>query len=44
VQAAGAVIAEVPIVFVDRLYGTSKLGAGEFTQFLAGLARLALTL
>ncbi|KAI8467933.1 MAG: glycosyl transferase [Monoraphidium minutum] len=42
--AAGAVVAEVPIVFVDRLYGTSKLGAHEFTQFLVGLARLMLEL
>lgn len=43
-QAAGLSIAEVPIVFVDRLYGTSKLGPGEFAGFLAGLARLLLAL
>lgn len=42
--AAGAAIAEVPIVFVDRLYGDSKLGAHEFAQFLAGLARLMVEL
>ena len=27
-------IAEVPIVFVDRLYGESKLGANEIVQYL----------
>lgn len=42
--AAGARVAEVPIVFVDRLYGASKLGPHEFAQFLAGLARLLLEL
>lgn len=39
-EAAGAVYVEVPIVFVDRLYGASKLGPHEFAQFLGGLARL----
>jgi dolichol-phosphate mannosyltransferase len=43
-SAAGAAIAEVPIVFVDRVYGASKLGAGEYAQFAVGLARLLLTL
>ena len=41
--AAGAVCAEVPIVFVDRLYGASKLGGAEVAMFLRGLARLVLT-
>ncbi|KAG2491414.1 hypothetical protein HYH03_010203 [Edaphochlamys debaryana] len=39
-QYMGYRIAEVPIVFVDRLYGTSKLGVGEYVQFVKGLARL----
>jgi dolichol-phosphate mannosyltransferase len=42
--AAGAAVEEVPIVFVDRLYGSSKLGPHEFAQFLTGLARLMLEL
>ncbi|KAF8073091.1 dpm1 [Scenedesmus sp. PABB004] len=42
--AAGAAIHELPIVFVDRLYGDSKLGRGEYALFAAGLARLLLTL
>lgn len=42
--AAGARIEEVPIVFVDRMYGASKLGPHEFAQFLAGLVRLLLEL
>jgi dolichol-phosphate mannosyltransferase len=33
----GASIAEVPITFVDRLYGESKLGAGEIVEYLKGL-------
>ena len=34
---AGYRVGEVPIVFVDRLYGQSKLGGAEITQFLKGL-------
>ena len=30
-------IAEVPIVFVDRLYGESKLGANEIISYVKGL-------
>ena len=30
----GYSIAEVPIVFVDRIYGESKLGAGEIVSYL----------
>lgn len=37
-------IEEHPIVFVDRLYGTSKLGASEFLGFLKGLALLLASL
>lgn len=43
-QYKGFRIVELPIIFVDRLFGESKLGAGEYVQFLTGLARLALTL
>jgi dolichol-phosphate mannosyltransferase len=42
--ASGAVIAEVPIVFVDRVYGASKLGGAEVALFLKGLVRLVLTM
>ncbi|CAI7915511.1 unnamed protein product [Closterium sp. NIES-54] len=34
---ASLVIEEVPIVFVDRLYGSSKLGGTEIVQFVKGL-------
>jgi dolichol-phosphate mannosyltransferase len=37
-------IQEVPIIFVDRLYGVSKLGPDEVYLFLKGLLRLFLTL
>ena len=33
----GYSVAEVPIVFVDRLYGESKLGATEIVSYLKGL-------
>jgi dolichol-phosphate mannosyltransferase len=33
----GYTVAEVPIIFVDRLYGESKLGAGEIVSYLKGL-------
>ncbi|EFJ48826.1 hypothetical protein VOLCADRAFT_80923 [Volvox carteri f. nagariensis] len=33
-------ITEMPIVFVDRLYGESKLGMGEYVQFVRGLLGL----
>ena len=33
-------IGEVPITFVDRIYGESKLGAGEIVAYLKGLATL----
>jgi dolichol-phosphate mannosyltransferase len=32
-------IGEVPIGFVDRLYGESKLGATEIVQYLQGLLK-----
>lgn len=34
---------QVPIVFVDRVYGASKLGGAEIVMYLQGLARLFLT-
>lgn len=36
----GMRVAEVPITFVDRLYGESKLGAMEIVGYLKGLATL----
>lgn len=39
-QYMGYSIQEVPIIFVDRLFGESKLGPSEFMLFLQGLARL----
>lgn len=36
----GFTIAEVPISFVDRVYGTSKLGGNEIVQYLKGLLKL----
>ncbi|KAK9836775.1 hypothetical protein WJX74_007773 [Apatococcus lobatus] len=38
----GHTIGEVPIVFVDRLYGQSKLGGAEIKMFAIGLLRLLL--
>lgn len=43
-QYARYAIQEVPIVFVDRLFGDSKLGAAEVVLFLRGLAKLFVTL
>lgn len=40
---AGLKITEVPIVFVDRLYGTSKLGSAEIVMYLKGLMQLFCT-
>ncbi len=36
----GYSIEEVPIIFVDRLYGESKLGAMEIVSYLKGLWNL----
>ena len=33
----GLSIAEMPITFVDRVYGSSKLGNDEIVAYLAGL-------
>lgn len=40
---AKILIAEVPIIFVDRIYGESKLGAKEIVLYLIGLTQLFLT-
>jgi len=39
----GYSIAEVPISFVDRVYGESKLGANEIIGFAKGLLFLFAT-
>jgi dolichol-phosphate mannosyltransferase len=36
-------IGEVPITFVDRIYGESKLGANEIILYLKGLFKLFFT-
>ncbi|KAL8172168.1 hypothetical protein V2J09_023972 [Rumex salicifolius] len=36
-------IEEVPITFVDRVYGSSKLGGSEIVQYLKGLVHLLIT-
>lgn len=36
-------ISEVPIAFIDRIYGESKLGANEILQFIKGLLYLFIT-
>lgn len=43
-RAYGYSISEVPIIFIDRLYGTSKLGAGDILEYLRGLLRLFWTI
>lgn len=35
-------VAEVPIIFVDRIFGESKLGANEIISYLQGLWQLFL--
>ena len=39
----GFSIGEVPISFVDRVYGESKLGGNEIVQFAKGLLYLFAT-
>ena len=39
----GYTIGEVPISFVDRVYGESKLGGNEIVQFAKGLLHLFAT-
>jgi dolichol-phosphate mannosyltransferase len=33
-------VGEVPITFVDRVYGESKMGASEIVQYAQGVWRL----
>ena len=42
-QKAGMTLGEVPITFVDRIYGESKLGANEIVLYLKGLLQLFVT-
>jgi dolichol-phosphate mannosyltransferase len=39
----GFSVSEVPISFVDRVYGESKLGGNEIVQFVKGLLFLFIT-
>lgn len=39
-RALGYSIGEVPITFVDRIYGESKLGADEIIGYLKGVLTL----
>ncbi|KAG7429207.1 Dolichol-phosphate mannosyltransferase [Fusarium oxysporum f. sp. raphani] len=39
-KAMGCTVAEVPISFVDRLYGESKLGGDEIVQYAQGVFNL----
>ncbi len=40
---ANMTLGEVPITFVDRIYGESKLGANEIVMYLKGLLKLFFT-
>jgi dolichol-phosphate mannosyltransferase len=42
-KSLGYTVDEVPITFVDRLYGSSKFGGGEIVQYLKGLLQLFMT-
>ena len=39
-KAAGFAVGEVPITFVDRVFGASKLGSAEIVAYLKGLVQL----
>lgn len=39
-KSMGCSVAEVPISFVDRLYGDSKLGSSEIAEYLLGVFQL----
>merc|ERR1712137_990734 len=39
-KAMGCTVAEVPITFVDRLYGESKLGGDEIVEYAKGVLAL----
>jgi dolichol-phosphate mannosyltransferase len=42
-KAEGYTVGEVPISFVDRLYGESKLGGDEVVGYLSGIWQLVKT-
>eukprot|EP01135_Chromosphaera_perkinsii_P002418 Nk52_evm24s223 gene=Nk52_evmTU24s223 len=42
--ALGYKVSQVPIAFVDRVYGESKMGVGEIVQFAKGLLYLFFTI
>jgi dolichol-phosphate mannosyltransferase len=39
-KSMGYTVAEVPITFVDRVYGDSKLGGDEIIQYATGVLNL----
>jgi dolichol-phosphate mannosyltransferase len=39
-KSMGYTVAEVPITFVDRVYGDSKLGGDEIVQYATGVLSL----
>ena len=39
-RASGATVGEVPISFVDRIYGDSKLGGDEIVEYARGVLGL----
>jgi len=39
-KSMGYTVAEVPITFVDRVYGESKLGGDEIVQYVKGVFNL----
>jgi dolichol-phosphate mannosyltransferase len=41
-KAMGYTVAQLPISFVDRLYGNSKLGGDEVVQYLFGVLSLSM--
>lgn len=43
-KAGGMAVGEVPITFVDRVFGSSKLGGAEIVAYLKGLFHLFLTI
>jgi len=43
-RALGYAVGEVPITFVDRIYGDSKLGANEIVSYAKGVWTLFTTI
>lgn len=39
----GVILLQVPITFVDRVFGSSKLGGSEIVEYLKGLVYLLVT-